>query len=114
MDILEQKLMLYGADTVRALERFGGNLQVYRECIALFVSGDSFARLKGALLSGNTADAFDISHAMKGAAGNLGLTPMLDAISEIVEPLRGGAAPDLSAETDELERQRKQLEEMVK
>ncbi|MDD2648962.1 MAG: Hpt domain-containing protein [Eubacteriales bacterium] len=114
MDIFEQKLMLYGADVKRALARFGGDRDIYRECIRLLIGGDSFQNLKSAVSEENVNEAFNVAHAMKGAAGNLGLEPMLEAIGEVVEPLRGGEKmPDLSRAIAEIERQRKQLEGII-
>lgn len=55
------------------------------------------------LLNGDTRQAFDTAHMLKGIIGNCGITPMYEVIVSIVEPLRAGAA-DLSGPIEDYQR----------
>ena len=47
------------------------------------------------MADGDTVKAFEAAHAIKGAAGNLSLTPIFAPVSELTELLRGATAmPD--------------------
>ena len=58
--------------------------------LALFFKDDNMEKLNDALNTGNIAGAYEAAHTLKGVAGNLGLTPLYEAVSDIVEPLRRG------------------------
>lgn len=88
MTELIKRLTAYGADMDGALERFVGDEALYADCFGLFLKDPSFAALDAALASGDYAAAFDAAHTLKGVAGNLGLTPLYDAVCSLVEPLR--------------------------
>ncbi len=44
--------------------------------------------------AGDLTGAFEAAHTLKGVAGNLGLTPLYEAVCAIVEPLRSRAGAD--------------------
>ena len=50
---------------------------------------DSHAQaLDSAVAGGDLQAAFEAAHALKGSLANLALTPALDAVTDILEPLR--------------------------
>ena len=49
--------------------------------------------LEKALSAGDIKAAFEAAHALKGAVGNLSLTPLYDPINEITELLRSASGP---------------------
>lgn len=88
MEALLKKLQEYGADTKGAMERFLDDTELYEMCLVTFMKDEGFAGLEKALAEKAYDKAFDHAHTLKGVAGNLGLTPLFQAISDIVEPLR--------------------------
>lgn len=60
----------------------------------MFAQDEGFASLGKCLADGDLRNAFDVAQTLKGVAGNLGLTPMFNTISDIVEPLRAGTDKD--------------------
>jgi len=80
----------YGADYETTMERFMGNEEMYRGFLDMMFKDESFHRLGDALDCGDLTAAFEAAHTFKGVAGNMGLTPLYDAVCVIVEPLRAG------------------------
>lgn len=82
------KLEEWGADIDTALIRFAGDEKLYLECVEIFISDEAFMKLKDAMKRKSFSDAFIQAHTLKGVAGNLGLNPLFNSISELVEKLR--------------------------
>lgn len=78
----------YGADVEGTMERLMDDEELFEMCMMQFSQDEGFAGLKGAIESKDYKAAFEYAHALKGVAGNLGLTPLFNAISEMVEALR--------------------------
>jgi len=83
----------YGADTQSGLARCMGMKDFYIRLVRMELNDANFEKLASALESKNMADAFEAAHALKGAVGNLALTPIYDPICEITERLRGAEGP---------------------
>lgn len=83
-------LETYGADYEATLERFMGNEKLYLKILDMLFQDENLHKLGEALNSGRLADAFEAAHTLKGVAGNLGLTPLYNAVCVLVEPLRAG------------------------
>jgi len=58
--------------------------------------------LKCELDEGRITDAFVNAHGMKGTASNLGLVPIANILSKIVEPLRAGKTDGVMEQYDQL------------
>ena len=66
------------------------------EPVSLAISGSAgmgladanFGKLREAMAAGDAKAAFEAAHALKGAIGNLSLTPLYNPISELTERLR--------------------------
>ena len=82
------KLREFGADVDEGLARCYGNEALYLRLVGKVEDEPNFARLRDAIASGDKDAAFEAAHAIKGALGNLSLTPMTDMVSEITELLR--------------------------
>lgn len=95
MNIILKKLNLQGSDIKGAVERFMGDEELYLECLNQFAKDENFVELRESLENNNYEQAFNNAHSLKGVAGNLGLTPLYAALSEIVESLRHGDYTDL-------------------
>ncbi|MFA6947924.1 MAG: Hpt domain-containing protein [Eubacteriales bacterium] len=83
-------LLSWGCDIDGAMERFMDDEELYLSCLSIVCDDDAFAELESALRAHDIPAAFDAAHTLKGVLGNMGLTPMYDAVVEIVEPLRAG------------------------
>ena len=77
------------------MERFLDDKDLYMICLQTVISDSAFEKLGVALAEKNALEAFDYAHTLKGVFANLGLTPMLSVVVEIVEPLRNGSVDGL-------------------
>ena len=78
----------YGADYQNTMTRFMGNEKMYMKFLDMLFKDDNLQKLGDAIASGDTSGAFEAAHTLKGVVGNMGLTPLFDAVCAIVEPLR--------------------------
>lgn len=92
-----EKLTAYGADVSEGLQRCMNNEDFYLKMVTIFLEDPNFPRLSEALDAGKLDAAFEAAHALKGTAGNLSLTPLFRALSEITELLRKRTQTDYSA-----------------
>ena len=88
MQTFQECLEAYGCDYAGIVQRFMGNEAMYRRLLEMFFKDDSMEKLQNALCSGDLTEAFESAHTLKGVTGNLGLTPLYNAVCAIVEPLR--------------------------
>lgn len=86
--VLWEKLSRYGADMEGVDERFFGDAELYEDCLRIFFEDKNFALLGDAAEKNDAAGAFPAAHALKGVAGNLGLTPLYKAVCKMVEAVR--------------------------
>lgn len=94
---MREILIQYGMDWDRTMERFGYDEALYLECLTMLLNDPNPERLRRALSSGDLPAAFDAAHTLKGVAANMGLIPLLNAVSALVEPLRHSQSADYSA-----------------
>lgn len=95
--MLQQALMDYGADLDGALRRFLNDNELYEQCFFQFMEDENFALLDEAVRSRDYQRAFEAAHTIKGVAGNMGLTPLYNAASELAEALRAQRYEDVDA-----------------
>lgn len=88
MQSMQEKLEDYGMDYKGTLERFMGNEGLYLRVLGKLEKDDNAQKLQEAIDAGDLDAAFNAAHTLKGVAANLGLTPLLEAVNMIVEPLR--------------------------
>lgn len=91
--ITVETLAAYGADTQTGLSRCMNNEAFYLRLVNMELNDPNFARLQEALQSGDTRGAFEAAHALKGAAGNLSLTPIYEPVERLTELLRNAEGP---------------------
>ena len=90
-----ETLNAYGADTKSGLARCMNNEAFYLRMVNMELKDQNFAKLAAAMAAGDATGAFEAAHAIKGAAGNLSLTPIFAPVAELTELLRGAEAmPD--------------------
>lgn len=103
---LKECLEAYGADYTATMERFMGNEALYRKIFDMFFQDENLGRLGAALKEEDYTAAFEAAHTLKGVTGNMGLTPLYDAVCALVEPLRARERRDeYQALYREIERQ---------
>ncbi|MBQ9196441.1 MAG: Hpt domain-containing protein [Clostridia bacterium] len=91
-----EKLTDYGADIQSGLARCMNNEGFYLRLVNMELGDANFAKLNEALAAGDAKGAFEAAHALKGAAGNLSLTPIFEPVTALTEKLRGAdTLPDV-------------------
>ena len=89
-----EELKQNGADLETGLSRCLGNEALYLKLVGMGLGDAKFEELGVAVGSGDLVGAFELCHALKGVIGNLSLTPLYDALSEMTEKLRKQEAAD--------------------
>lgn len=88
-------LEAWGVNLEETLSRFIDDSELYIECLYTFADDNNFVDLGVALQNADYQRAFDCAHTLKGVAGNLGLTPLFNVLSDLVEPLRANIYDNL-------------------
>jgi len=89
-----ETLKEYGANVDEALGRCMNNEAFYIKLVRKFLQDKNFSGLKEALDAHDLDRAFECSHALKGVAANLSLTPVLEPVYEMTELLRARTDTD--------------------
>lgn len=92
-----QQLEENGADVEATLKRFMGNDAIYLKFLGKFPGDPNYANLGANMEAGNYEEAYKCAHALKGVVGNLGLPPIFENVSVLVEELRNKANADVDA-----------------
>lgn len=106
-------LKKFGADTDEGLGRCMNNESFYFRLIGMALADGSFDALGVALDEGDLERAFDEAHKLKGALGNLSLTPIYEPVSALTELLRNKTPGDYRALYDTVVTKKKELEEIA-
>ena len=88
-----EQLKEYGADVQSGMNRCMNNEAFYLRLVQMEMGDASFDKLRAALDDGDMKAAFEAAHALKGAVGNLALTPIYEPVCQITELLRGASDP---------------------
>lgn len=89
MQTFKETFEAYGADYASTIQsRFMGNETMYLRFLDMLFEDVNLKKLGGALDRGDMNAAFEAAHTLKGVTGNLGLTPLYNAVCALVEPLR--------------------------
>ncbi len=96
-DKFRQQLEENGADVEATLKRFMGNDAIYQKFLGKFPADPNYANLGSNIEAGAFEEAYKCAHALKGVVGNLGLTPIFNKVSDLVEELRNKAADEVDA-----------------
>lgn len=101
-----QQLEESGADVEATLKRFMGNDAIYLKFLGKFPNDPNYANLGANMEAKNFEEAYKCAHALKGVVGNLGLPPIFDNVSALVEELRNKTNADVDAARADEEWQR--------
>ena len=85
---------VYGADYNSTMARFMGNEAMYVKFLDMLFKDDNLEKLGTALEQQDYEAAFAAAHTLKGVVGNMGLTPLFNAVCAIVESLRKREVPE--------------------
>lgn len=96
-DKFKEQLKEGGADVETTLKRFMGNEAIYQKFLGKFPADPNYANLGAKIEAGSFEEAYKCAHALKGVVGNLGLTPIYNRVSELVEELRNKAPEEVDA-----------------
>lgn len=88
MGILLDKMAAWGCDTKGAMERLCGNEMMYDKFIKTVMADEGFISLRNLLTEEKYEEAFAVAHTLKGVTANMGVTPLLQEVSVMVEKLR--------------------------
>lgn len=113
MSKILEKLEEYGVDVKIVMERFVDDADLYEDCLYQFVDDQCFAQLESALKAEDYTAAFENAHTLKGVSGNLGLTPMFNQVTALVESLRGKNYANLEAEYKSITSELKSVKEIL-
>lgn len=94
-DKFRRQLEECGADVETTLKRFMNNDAIYQKFLGKFPNDPNYANLGTNLEAGAFEEAYKCAHALKGVVGNLGLTPIYEKVSTLVEELRNKAAEEV-------------------
>ena len=83
-----EELRSSGADVETGLSRCLGKEDLYLKLVGMGLGDAKFEELGAALNGGDLDKAFELCHALKGVIGNLAITPLYEALSEMTEKLR--------------------------
>ena len=97
-DKFKSQLVESGADVETTLKRFMGNEAIYQKFLGRFPDDPNYHNIGKNLEEGAFEAAYECAHALKGVVGNLGLTPIFDRVSDLVEELRNKAPEDVNVE----------------
>lgn len=114
MDTILLKLKDCGCDVDNALKRCVDDEDFLIDCIKMVMCDSNFDILKQSIDNNDTSAAFESAHTLKGIIANMGLTPMLETVNEIVEPLRHGNIENVSENYQKLIMQRDELTDLIK
>ncbi len=89
MTLLEE-LQSLGVNIEEGLKRLNGNEKLYTRLFGSFLKTLNANAVAPDFDSANTAEVIEKAHTIKGTAGNLSITPLYDAYSEILALLRAG------------------------
>lgn len=87
-------LLSLGMNLDETLARLANNEGLLLRLLGKFSADTSFQTLEKAVAEGDMEEGFRAAHTLKGVAGNLGLGGLFDAVSPLVEALRGGEGAD--------------------
>lgn len=87
---LAEQLGQYGIDYADAMDRFDGNMALYKRLALKYESDDYFVGLRAAMEMNDYDEGYKYAHALKGVAGNLSFRKLYDQAAIISDALKQG------------------------
>lgn len=111
---LLEKLFIWGCDTDEALLRVMDDEELYLSFLHKYCVDEDIEKLEKYIVDKDADNAHSLAHTMKGVYGNLGITPMYELLSDIVNILRSGTFTGLDEKIDELKQTKEEFDDIVK
>lgn len=108
-----EDLRAFGANVGEGLNRCVNNEEFYLKMLNKAVEDQAFANLEYAIGQNDLKLAFEVAHALKGVLANLGLTPICEPVSEMVELLRNGTETDYSGYLAKIAEKKAELQRIL-
>lgn len=89
MSLLEE-LATLGVDVEGGVKRLSGKQSLYERMMFKFLDMVKKSEVSPDFDSSSYNDVIEVAHALKGAAGNLSVTPLYEGYGQIVDLLRKG------------------------
>ncbi len=105
-------LIAFGANVSEGLQRCLNKEDFYLRMVKKVPGDANFQKLFDAMEAGDLATAFEAAHAIKGATGNLSLTPIFAPTAEMTELLRARTQTDYSTLLAAIRKGRDELEQI--
>lgn len=106
-----EELRLREVDVDGALNRLSGDKALYFNILSAFIDEPTMDDLEKAIMLKKWDDAFTAVHALKGLAGNLGMTSLFYSTGELVIRIRGGKLDEIGMS---LKKVRSDYDEIIK
>lgn len=103
------KLKERGCDVDLAIKRCADDRELYIELVEEVLEEERYLQLKNLLEEADWNRSFEYAHALKGVAANLSLTPVEEAVTQLVEALRPGEVIEYNEMLEKLIEARKRL-----
>lgn len=98
-----EALRKHGIDYPLAIERFGGNDELYEKLVFRILDDSHCQALHQKLDEGDAQAAYAEAHKLKGIAGNLSCVALYAAAAKVSEALRNGDLADARADLPEVD-----------
>ena len=108
-----EQLAAYGADTQTGMRRCLNNEGFYLRMVSLLPKDPNFPKLFEAMEAGNLSTAFEAAHALKGASGNLAITPLYQPLCQLTDLLRTQTKTDYAPLTETVRENYQQLQNII-
>lgn len=94
----KKQLVANGVDVETTINRFMGNEGLYVKFLMKFQDDKNYESIQEHIAAGQYGDAFNDAHTLKGVSANLGLNPIYEGASRLVELLRGKQPEEIDVE----------------
>lgn len=111
---MKKELEEYGVDVKGVLNRFMNNEALFTKFILKFVDDKNFDSLKKAVLDKDYSEIEMYAHTLKGVSANLGIEPIYNISTKIVELVRSNNTEPIGNMVNELEQKYKDFIAIVK
>lgn len=91
-----------GINVTTAMNRFNDNEEMYFLFLKKFTEDDLMMKINDFINAGETKDAFEAAHTLKGVCANLSIDSVNEVLNPMVEVLRGGSMEGLLSEYEKL------------
>lgn len=93
---IKQILASHNVDVEQTINRFSGNEDLFEKHLFRLPSDPTYIQLQEAVANNDAGKSMEAVHTLKGVSGNLGITPLFKATSDMVAAIRNSSTEPLS------------------